>query len=366
MEMKKYSKRIVFLMGIFFIITVLGTWFKPSDAFSDSERRTLRQFPELSMEAVLSGTFMSDFESYVTDQFLLRDGLRTVKAFFATKILGQKDNNGIYMVDGYASKLEYPLNVTSVQRAVDRFQYVYETYMKDTDVKAYYAVIPDKNYFLAEGNGYLAMDYEKLFAQVKNGMANMTYIDIVDLLSIEDYYKTDIHWRQENLLDVAERLQGGMGVEVKNEFQLKTLDYPFYGVYYGQSALPMEAETIGYYTNDVLDHCVVYDYQNNESTTIYDMGKAYGKDPYEMFLSGAISLMTIENPMAETDKELILFRDSFGSSMAPLLVESYAKITLVDIRYIHPDLLGKYIEFKDQDVLFLYSTSVLNNGETIK
>ena len=62
------------------------------------------------------------------------------------------------------------------------------------------------------------------------------------------------------------------------------------------------------------------------------------------------------------DKELLLFRDSFGSSLAPLLVENYKKITLIDIRYMSSKLLGEFIEFGDQDVLFLYSTVVLNQN----
>ena len=85
-----------------------------------------------------------------------------------------------------------------------------------------------------------------------------------------------------------------------------------------------------------------------------------------MFLSGSLSLITIENPNATTDKELVIFRDSFGSSIAPLLVEGYAKITLVDIRYITSDLVGRFIDFENQDVLFLYSTLVLNNSVTLK
>jgi hypothetical protein len=96
------------------------------------------------------------------------------------------------------------------------------------------------------------------------------------------------------------------------------------------------------------------------------MQKAYGKDPYEMFLSGPLSLVTIENDNAENNKELVIFRDSYGSALAPLMAEGYSKITLVDIRYIHPDMVGKYVDFKNADVLFIYSTSVLNNSETIK
>lgn len=110
----------------------------------------------------------------------------------------------------------------------------------------------------------------------------------------------------------------------------------------------------------------MYDFQNDREISIYDMEKARGRDPYEIYLSGAISLITIENPNATTEKELIIFRDSFGSSLAPLLVEGYAKITLVDIRYLRSDMLSKFITFENQDVLFLYSTLVLNNSETLK
>ena len=81
-----------------------------------------------------------------------------------------------------------------------------------------------------------------------------------------------------------------------------------------------------------------------------------------MFLSWATPIITIENPNAATSKELLLFRDSYGSSLAPLLVQNYSKITLLDIRYISSKLLGEYIEFNDQDVLFLYSTLVLNQN----
>lgn len=58
----------------------------------------------------------------------------------------------------------------------------------------------------------------------------------------------------------------------------------------------------------------------------------------------------------------MLFRDSFGSSIAPLFLENYSKITLVDLRYISKDVLENYIEFDKQDVLFLYSTLVLNQN----
>ena len=77
-------------------------------------------------------------------------------------------------------------------------------------------------------------------------------------------------------------------------------------------------------------------------------------------------MLTIENPDYNGTKELIVFRDSYGSSLIPLLVTGYSKVTVVDSRYISPKLLNQYIELKDQDVLFMYSTLIINNSTTLK
>ena len=61
-----------------------------------------------------------------------------------------------------------------------------------------------------------------------------------------------------------------------------------------------------------------------------------------------------------------MFRDSFGSSLAPLLVRDYRTVTLVDLRYLSSQLLDQFIDFHGQDVLFLYSPSVYNNSTMLK
>lgn len=364
-------KRITWISIGCFIVLSLSIWLKPAEMYSESERRTYEQLPKISTQALLSGTFMEDFEDYAADQFPFRDTFRKLKAYVSKKLWGQQDDHGIYIVDNYAVNMEYPLNEDGVQRAVQRFNYIYEAYMKDTSVKGYYALIPDKNYFLADTNEYLSLDYDRLFQMVDDGMKRMQKLELTQFLTIEDYYRTDIHWKQEKIVDVAKYLleQMNEGYTFKESIlsaDFSKLDVPFYGVYASQSAFDLEPDTIYYYESELLKECSVYDYEHQQTISVYDMEKAYGKDAYEMFLFGALALMTIENPSAETHKELIVFRDSFASSLVPLLMEGYEKVTLVDIRYIHPDMLGKYITFTNQDVLFLYSTSVLNNGEMIQ
>lgn len=346
----------------------LAAWLHRPREISDAERRKLAQFPALTAESLLSGEWMGEFEDYTLDQFPMRDTFRQLKALVHYGVLNQGDNNGIYIAGGYAAELEYPLNETSVSNAVKKFGTIYETYLRDTGSSVFLSVVPDKGYYLAEENGYPAMDYEALFDRVNEGTPWADYVNITDLLCAEDYYKTDTHWRQEKILDVAQRLCTAMGTSIPamGEFTQQEVERPFYGVYYGQAALPMEAETLCIMESDLLSRCTVYNHETGQTASVYDMEKLQSRDLYDVYLSGAAALLTIENPGADSGRELIVFRDSFGSSLVPLLVSGYETVTVVDIRYISSQVLGEYIDFHGQDVLFLYSTLVLNNSSTLK
>ena len=360
------KKQHVFVLLLLWAALTAFAWFAPAKAISDSERRPLAQFPAVTPESISGGKFMEDFESYSLDQFPLRDSFRTVKSLFHYYVLGQKDNNGIYLANGSAAKQEYPLNVDSLEHALGRFQHLYERYLEGSQV--YMAVIPDKGYYLAEEAGQLRLDYGALFALVKEGIPWAKQIDLTGALSAEDYYRTDTHWRQERLVNAAGVLCEALGVAPPKaeDYTATALERPFYGVYYGQAALPMEADTLYLMESDVLRDCTVYDHETGKTGSVYDLTKLDSRDLYDVYLSGAKALLTIENPHAEQGKELIVFRDSFGSSMVPLLVQNYSKITLVDIRYVSSDLLGQFIDFSGQDVLMLYSTLILNGSAAMK
>ncbi|SHO43253.1 DHHW family protein [Anaerocolumna xylanovorans] len=341
---------------------------KPQAEFSDSERRQLKKHPEWSFGSFLDNTYGDKFEDAAMDQFPFRDEFRRIKSYTLYDLFWEKDNNGIYIEDGYAAKLDYPLKEESVQNALTSFRYIYDTYLLGGSSKIYTCIVPDKGYYLAKQNGYPAMDYEKLYSKMKDGMDYSGFIDIRNMLSIKDYYKTDTHWRQEDLGQTAKKIGEKMGIgdSLSGNYTVNTSKLPFYGVYYGQSALPLKSETIKYLTNDIIDSCKVYNYETGKTTGVYELNKLSGKDPYEMFLSGAAPLLTIENPKAIENKELIVFRDSFGSSLIPLLIEGYSKITVVDIRYVKSSILKDYIDFDNRDVLFLYSTLLLNDSYSLK
>ena len=347
---------------------VLGSWFGPSKESSEAERRPLAQLPEITGKALLSGDFMEDFEDYSLDQFPLRDTFRQIKSLFHDHALNQSDNNGIYIADGFAVKQEYPLSQASLNHALERFEHIYDKYLKNSGSRVVASVVPDKGYYLAEASGHLAMDYEALFAAVEDGMPWAEFVDITDCLKGSDYYRTDTHWRQEYLAEAAEKLCEALEAAAfeSGELTPEKVERPFYGVYYGQAALPMDAEDMYILKNSLLENCTVYDHETGATGSIYDMSKLESRDLYDVYLSGARALLTIENPEGIEGRELIVFRDSFGSSMVPLLLKDYRTVTVVDIRYIASDLLDSFVDYHGQDVLFLYSTLVLNSSSSLK
>lgn len=356
------------LMAVLFLGFFGWNLAKEEDTFSDSERRALALFPDLTVENVISGEFMKEFETFTLDQFPLRDKFRSIKAFCSHYIFLNKDNNDVIIKDGHISKLEYPLKEEMVNNAADKFNSIYESMIKDTSAKVYLSVIPDKNMFLAKDGSFLSLDYGELADRMQEEMSYAEYINIMPLLSADDYYYTDSHWKQENIVDVASEIAKGMNAPFSSDFTVNKVETSFYGTYYGQAALPFKPDTLKYLTNDAINNCTVYSYETGmaEKVPVYNMGNAHGKDPYEMFLSGNQAFLVIENPNAETERELVVFRDSFGSSLTPLLIQSYSKITVVDIRYIYPQMLKNMVKFENADVLFIYSSVLLNNSTGLR
>ena len=372
--MKKMWKNtfLLVLTGGYLLLFLLLQLFSPEKTLSDSERRALQKKPQLTLDTIKDGSYMKDFETYTQDQFPFRDSFRGIKSLSSLGLFLQKEVNHLYVAEGSISKVEYPFSQSMLDHAVNTFQGIYDKFLKDTNVSIYSCVVPDKNYFLANKSGHLALDYEAFEQEFHAQTSFMTNVSIKDLLSQEDYYHTDSHWRQERILPIAKRLCEHMGASLPSGYetmeagvyQKQLWDKPFYGVYYGQLALPFAPDVLYYLTSPVLERVSVTSYGTGTAkpSVVYNLEKAEDKDPYELFLSGADPLITIENPLAETDKELVVFRDSFGSSLVPLMVPAYKTVTLVDIRYLQSDFLPYFVEFDSQDVLFLYSTVLLNNS----
>jgi len=365
--MKKITN--ILTVSVFFLLITgffIANIIIPDGEISYSERRKLKQFPEITLKSIFDAQYSVDFEEYALDQFVMRDAFRTVKSAFHFYLLGHKDNNDIYIAGDTVSKIEYPLKEDQVQTGISKINSVIEKYFSDDDV--YFALIPDKNYYIAEENGYPVLDYEKMTELIRSGLEGVQYIDLTSSLSADDYYVTDTHWRQEELEDVRKTLADAMEMELPSFDSYKKNElYPFYGVYYGQSALPLSPDRIVYLTNEATEFAEVFNYETNKSESVYMLDKFSGTDSYDIFLTGPAALQEIKNPLCDNGRSLVVFRDSFGSSIIPLLIDSYEKILVVDLRYMPADLLGSYMDVNEEsDVLFMYSTLIMNSASMLR
>ncbi len=356
----------VILFGVLLVSFSLAAVFGEKKKYTESERRALEAFPEVSAESIFSGEFSSEFEKYATDNFPLRDGFRGIKNFSELYLFGKQDTNGLYIKDGHISKLEYPESEKMTENAAEKITDIYDEYLSDKAKNIYLSVIPDKGRFLSAGK--LFLDYENFEEEFAEKIPFAKYIKISGLLSADDYYKTDSHWRQEKIVPVAEALLSGMGKNLTESFSEEVVKEDFYGVYAGQSAFYGIKDEIVIMKNETLKQSLVTSYDTGKPVkkAFYTMDRLESADPYEVYLSGADALLVIENPVAAGKGHLIIFRDSFASSLAPLIVSEYEKITLVDTRYIAPSQIVNFVDFNGADVLFLYSTSIINNSSMLK
>ncbi|MDR3210046.1 MAG: hypothetical protein LBT36_05440, partial [Oscillospiraceae bacterium] len=281
---------------------------------------------------------------------------------------------GLYSGASGAGKFE-SVNEREYRLTAGKIRSVADTFLGGMDV--YYAVVPDKSVFA--GRYFPGFDPERAAAILAEELPGMTAIDLTSALVGEDFYKTDLHWDQTRLSGVLAALGGAIsgapwradawfaeaslnGTETVGEFS---------GVYPGQLALPMLPDVMRYLADaDALQ----VQYMNPqtgamEPGAVYDAALFASDDPYSFFLKGPQPLIFLTNPEADTARTLYVFRDSFTSSLEPLiaLCGAYREVVLVDLRYIDSRVLSQYVTFKaNADALFLYSSQILNNSTILK
>ena len=353
------------VVTIIFLFTVISLFLinviKEDTDISVAERRKLATMPELTTKSLFDGTYFKKFDSYVTDQFVERDAFRKIKIDIELSTKGEYNN--LYLYDDYIIEEIFPLNSNSINNLTNKINYIKDTYLNDNS-NIYYTIIPDKNYFVNNGN--LKLDYNKLQDMMKSNLTNLNYINIFDKLTLNNYYKTDTHWKQEDLFNVANTIANQMNFDITNNNNVVNTITTFKGSYAGRLSVTKDIDTIKTISNPSTLNSSVYNYETKKYTDIYDYTKINSLDKYDIYLSGAVPIIDIINNNTSSDKELIVFRDSYGSSLIPLLIEGYKKITVIDIRYISSKILNKYIDFNDQDVLFMYSILTINNSFSIR
>ena len=347
----------VLVLGAFFLLNLVT---KPPLILA-SERRAPAQLPAFTLRSVASGSFMARFEQYAADRFAFRESFRTLRAVTVFGLFLQSDKNGLYFGDAGAGEFK-ALDPVSVRQAAEKIRAAAEAL---GDCPIYFALVPDKSIYAGK---YLpGFDLEATERLLTEALDGITYIPLADCLDAGCFYRSDLHWDQPAIEAVVARLCGAMGAE--HDFSGYSLADAgaFSGVYAGQLALPIAPDRMRYLDAAQLQALVFNDTTLQfEERPVYDPARLLGVDPYDFFLQGPQAIVQLENPSAP-EGELYLFRDSYGSSLAPLLACAYRSVTLIDLRYIDMRVLDQFVQIKPgADVLFIYSAQILNNPSVLR
>lgn len=286
-------------------------------------------------------------------------------------------NGDTIVIGNYASEVLSPLREPMLDWTVSLMQSIYDTYLADGTHQVVFSIVPDKNVYLQNephSDDIPFAEYDHLVSKVRDGCADFAkYADLFSVLSLSDYYYTDIHWKPSCLPGVASNLCNAFGIDAEIDSTEVVFDAEFVGTYTavldqtGQLDI-VGADRLSYFDDEILSHVTVTDYKDGTPSdgVLYNPETAKKEKSYDFYLSGSIPLQVLHSPNAATEKSLVIFRDSFASSLAPLFCHIYQTVTLVDLRYISSAVLGDYIDFTDQDILFLYSTHIINRSMVMK
>lgn len=373
---KKYSIFITCFFLVFLAVFMAANALTPDKEFSQMENRNLQQLPTLDMGNMQVGAleksgnffnaqFMEDFETYVADQFVLRDSWIALKSG-AEAAMGKQENNGVYLCseDTLIARFDAPATDRAKKRVDQNYAYV-DTFSQRAGVPVYFSLIPGKVSVWADRLPVGAPNEDEGKYLLRGAESKANWIDVNTALMShkgEDiYYRTDHHWTTLGAYYAYRSLMEGMGQTPRDlaSFEKTTASSEFFGTTFSSSGVRwVKPDVIDLYVPQEAATVTNYFDQNPTEGSLYDLTKLEGKDKYSMFLGGNKPLTVVKSTVAPADApKLLLVRDSFADSLAPWLTYNFSEIHLIDPRYYKVSL-PQYIKDNGIDqALVLYSVA---------
>lgn len=343
-------------LGLSILAGLLWLTVGPKSQFSENENRMLQTFPELQLSDFVDGSYMKSVESYVCDQFPLRDQFvdlctRTQLSIGKTELnpdySTQPAKAGVYFgKSGHLYEPTLPDTNETFAKNADAFG----TFVKKEWISFYMLAVPSAAQEQPENLPPHAAPGDQLgdFRSLERKVGSSGHIvDLFPLLTLKTagdvYFKTDHHWNMKGAYIGYQALIQAMGeprVPLSN-YTMHTASQPFYGTLYSKAVFSgQQADSFSYPVWNGMN-AVTVQIGSNQSQGIYHTEFLNHKDKYSVYFGGNPAVAVIRNPSAPNGK-LLLMKDSFANSMIPYLCRNFSEIHMVDLRYFNQDL-AEYI-----------------------
>ena len=250
---RKQAWNIVTLFCILIFGFTIATLIKPDTEYSQTENRTLAKMPKVTAKSVFSGEFESDYETYLTDQFVLRDqwiGLKTA----VERAMLRKESKDIYFADddyliekhtGSFTSDTAQLNVRVLGQFAEKYLGQFgKEHMTVMVVPNAVDILRDKLPTYAS-----PYDEEEYLAKIQNALPEGVWFDTSSILNDhkdEDiYYRTDHHWKTLAAFYVYQQWAEEQGLKVPEEsdFEIETATEDFEGTIQSKLGIDTRADS---------------------------------------------------------------------------------------------------------------------------
>ena len=358
--MKKNASRII---SIFFLC-LMPLWMVLSEdvEFSDTENRYMASFPEITLTSVLNGDFMSGIETYLTDQFPVRDACITLKTN-TLRLFGQRKINGVYLADnGYLIAEEESFDDEKIMEMTDCINDFAD---RLDGVEVRFMLVPNAVSIYEEKLPYGVKSTQKnTIDMVEDRLgSNITAVDVYDTFkdnaSQQLYFKTDHHWTARGAYLAFLEYAKAAGLDTDSvEYDFMCVSGDFQGT---------QASNCGVYSSsDIVNICVPensrgsyivnYIEKTEKTATLFDESKLKEKDKYLVFMGGNYPQVDVTTN-AGTGRRLLVVKDSYANCMIPMLTPYYDSIIVVDPRYYYDNIYDLIQSSGINEVMFLYNVN---------
>lgn len=378
--MKKKSYKYFFqYMGIILFFLLLTVFiiniFTPNRNFSEKENRVLSSRPEMNLSQITSGRFGSKYETYVNDQFVLRDFWVTLKAG-CDQIMGKVEENGVYLgKDGY---LLESFHAPTQERLDSTLSAMTSFANNHPDLKQYALIVPNAVSILKDKLPAAApQDSQNPYLdQVKSTLESngITYIDVRDTLSKHKdehvYYRTDHHWTTQGAYYAYLAAADTLDIDTSSiAYEKVPVSASFQGTLSAKSGFRSnKKEELDVFLpkgDDAPPHVVNYVDEQKKSASFYAAEQLKGRDKYAVFFDSNHAQVKISTPIQE-NRTLLVLKDSYANCFVPFLAPYYRTIIMVDPRYYYGNL-EELIQVENiQEVLYLYNANTFFSDSSLE
>ena len=356
-EQKHSSLPVILCFVLFLAAGLLLHLVLPDRERSDDENRYLAKAPRFTLQALFSGSFSSDFEDYITDQFPARDAWLDLKSR-AERVGGKTENNGVFFCreDTLISRFPQPSEdtVQSCIRAVNALK-------ENTGLPVTLALVPSAGEIWADRlpkNANTA-DQAALIEEICQG-TDTGHADVLAALrqhaSEPIYYRTDHHWTTLGAYYGYAATARAMGLtpQSADSFAPETVSTGFYGTVYSSSGVRwIRPDSMERWVPEDGVTLIRYDRPEGSVSPVYDSSKLEGKDKYSYFLGGNTSRLVIST--GYPGGKLLVIRDSYADCELPFFFAHYSEIHVLDLRYFRQSVSAYAAEHSFDAILVSYS-----------